>query len=176
MIRSPASGALAACAAVVLLAGCSGTSERPPDVRSTGAVSTSAAAPASTSPAPQAGSAFCTQSQELLDGLGAAFSDQADADSVRRAFEQAAEGFRRIEPPAAVEDDWTTLADGLAAYAQAFADLDEKDPESVAAFQERTGRLQGELTGAATGVESYLAAECGLSDVPPSSGSVAPSS
>jgi hypothetical protein len=176
MNRSPASGALAACASVVLLTGCSGGNERPPGAQSTSVAPTSTAAAPSSSAAPQAGSAFCTRSQELLDGLGAAFSDQADAAAVRRAFEQAAEGFRRIDPPAAVEDDWTALADGLAAYAQAFADLDESDPESVAAFQERTGTLQGQLTGAATGVESYLAAECGLSDVPPSTGSAAPSS
>jgi hypothetical protein len=47
----------------------------------------------------------------------------------------------------------------------------------VAAFQQRTGTLQGELTGAATGVESYLASECGISDTaPPPTGSTAPSS
>ena len=180
MARSPVRSALAAGAAVLLLGACSGD-EEPAAEPSAGTTATSTAAAsttgsASASAAPQAGSEFCTRSQELLEGLGAAFTDQADPASVRAAFEEAAEGFRRIEPPPTVEDDWTALADGLDQYAAAFADLDETDPESVAAFQQRTGTLQGELTGAATGVESYLASECGITDTaPPSTGSTAPS-
>lgn len=174
MICSPVRQAVI-CASVLVLAGCSGGAAPPDAGSSASSAPTSAPASSSGSAAPQAGSEFCTSSQELLEGLGAAFSDQADAESVRAAFEQAAEGFREIEPPPAVADDWTALADGLEQYAAAFAELDESDPESVAAFQERTGVLQGELTAAATGVESYLAAECGLSDLPPSStGSAAP--
>ena len=179
MSRFPAS-VLAACAAALLLGACSG--DEPPAAESPTTTTATSSAPSTTAPssgsaAPQAGSEFCTRSQELLDGLGVAFSSQADAASVRSAFEQAAQGFRGIEPPAAVEEDWTALADGLEAYAAAFAELDESDPESVAAFQERTGPLQGELTGAATGVESYLAAECGIADTAPTSAAgTAPSS
>ena len=168
---SRAAQALSACA-VVLVSACSGGE---PDDAAPAPSSTSVAASPSESAAPQAGSEFCTKSQALIDGLGVAFSDQADAASVQGAFEQAAEGFRGIDPPADIEDDWTTLAEGLDQYAAAFGGLDESDPASVAGFQQRTAKLQGELTGAATGVESYLAAECGLSDVPPTTGSTAPS-
>ena len=161
---------MAVCA-VVLVSACS--SDQPDASLPT---ATSSAAPSSSaSGAPLAGSDFCDRSQALLEGFGAAFSDQADAAAVQGAFEKAADGFRAIEPPAQIEDDWTGLAEGLDEYAAAFADLDESDPESVAAFQQRTGVLQGELTAAATGVESYLAAECGLTDLgPTSSGSAAP--
>jgi hypothetical protein len=152
---------------------CSG--DEPGDGAASAPTSTSAATSPSGSAAPQSGSEFCTRSRALIEGLGAAFSEQADAAAVQEAFEQAADGFRAIEPPAEVEDDWTTLAEGLDEYAAAVADLDESDPDSVAAFQERTGTLQGELTGAATGVESYLAAECGPPDLGPPT-SAAPSS
>jgi hypothetical protein len=167
---------LSACAAGALLTACGGNDETD-DPAASSTPATSAAAPSAADPS-QAGSAFCTESRELLEGLGSAFSDQADAAAVRGAFEQAAEGFRAVEPPAAIEEDWTTLGDGLADYAAAFGELDESDPESVAAFQQRTGALQGELTGAATSVESYLVAECGLTDTPSgaSTGSAAPSS
>jgi hypothetical protein len=168
LLRAGAVPALA-----VALAACSadegGDDAAPPAASS----SSGTAASPSGSAAPQAGSEFCTRSRELLEGLGAAFTDQADPASVEGAFERTAEGFRAVEPPAEIEQDWTALADGLEEYAAAFAELDETDPESVADFQQRTGTLQGELTGAATAVESYLAEECGIAG---SSGTAAPSS
>ncbi len=164
-------------AAAVLLSACGddGDSSASPS----SSAPSSSAAETSESEAPQGGSEFCTESQELLDNLGAAFSDQSDPGSVETAFSQAAEGFRSVEPPAEIEQDWTTLGDGLEEYAAAFAELDQSDPESVTAFQQRTSSLQGELTGAATNVETYLNEECGIdTDAEPSvSGeSTAPSS
>ncbi len=163
-------------AAAVLLSACGddGDSSASPS----SSAPSSSAAETSESEAPQGGSEFCTESQELLDNLGAAFSDQSDPGSVETAFSQAAEGFRSVEPPAEIEQDWTTLGDGLEEYAAAFAELDQSDPESVSAFQQRTTSLQGELTGAATNVETYLNEQCGIdTDAEPSApGSTAPSS
>jgi hypothetical protein len=163
-------------AAAVLLSACGddGDSSASPS----SSAPSSSAAETSESEAPQGGSEFCTESQELLDNLGAAFSDQSDPGSVETAFSQAAEGFRSVEPPAEIEQDWTTLGNGLEEYAAAFAELDQADPESVTAFQQRTSSLQGELTGAATNVETYLNEECGIdTDAEPSAGgSTAPSS
>jgi hypothetical protein len=168
--RGAVARAVGACAAAVLLTACSGDDADdaapssvpsvPPSSTPSGPVSTATSA-TSTSEAPQAGSEFCDRTRELLDGLGAAFSDEADAASVEDAFRQTADGFRAVEPPAAVADDWLTLADGLDDFAGAVAELDESDPASVAAFQERTASLQGELTAAANGVESYLVEQCG---------------
>ena len=168
--------AAAAAAAAVLLSACGGGDEDSAAPSSSSAAETSESAAGSE--APQGESEFCTQSQALLDDLGSAFSDQSDPTSVETAFSQAAEGFRSVEPPAEIEQDWTTLADGLDEYAAAFAELDQSDPESVSAFQQRTTSLQGELTGAATSVETYLNEECGIdTDAEPSaSGSTAPSS
>ena len=176
-----ASRAAAVAAAVVLLSACGGSDGDGDAASSSGSPSSSAAETsesAAASEAPEGDSEFCTQSQELLDDLGSAFSDQSDPTSVETAFSQAAEGFRSVEPPAEIEQDWTTLADGLDEYAAAFAELDQADPESVSAFQQRTTSLQGELTGAATSVETYLNEECGIdTDAEPSaSGSTAPSS
>jgi hypothetical protein len=172
--------AAAAAAAAVLLSACGGGDEDSAAPSSSSASSTAAetSESAAGSEAPQGESEFCTQSQALLDDLGSAFSDQSDPTSVETAFSQAAEGFRSVEPPAEIEQDWTTLADGLDEYAAAFAELDQSDPESVSAFQQRTTSLQGELTGAATSVETYLNEECGIdTDAEPSaSGSTAPSS
>ena len=167
--------AAAVAAAALLLSACGG------DEGSSASPSSSAsssAAETSESEAPQGDSEFCTQSQDLLDNLGATFSDQSDPTNVETAFQEAAEGFRSVEPPAEIEDDWTSLGNGLEEYAAAFAELEQSDPESVAAFQERTTALQGELTGAATNVETYLNEECGIdTDAEPSaSGSGAPSS
>ena len=175
-----ATRAAAVAAAAVLLTACGGDDEgssaSPSSSASSSAAETSEAT--SDSEAPQDDSEFCTQSQTLLDDLGAAFSDQSDPTNVETAFQQAAEGFRSVEPPAEIEPDWTTLGNGLEEFAAAFSELDQSDPQSVAAFQERTSALQGELTGAATSVETYLNEECGIdTDAEPSaSGSTAPSS
>ncbi len=180
-----ASRAAAAVAAVVLLSACGGGDGDGDATSSSGSASSSAAetsepteGTAESSEAPEGDSEFCTQSQALLDDLGSAFSDQSDPTSVETAFSQAAEGFRSVEPPAEIEQDWTTLADGLDEYAAAFAELDQADPESVSEFQQRTTSLQGDLTGAATNVETYLNDECGIdTDAEPSaSGSTAPNS
>ena len=168
--------AAAVAAAAVLLSACGG-SEGSSATSSSSA--SSSAAETSESEAPQGDTEFCTQSQELLDNLGSAFSDQSDPGSVETAFSQAAEGFRAVEPPAEIEQDWTTLGDGLEEYAAAFSELDQSDPESVTAFQQRTSSLQGELTGAATNVETYLNEECGIETGTEPSGageSTAPSS
>ncbi len=169
--------AAAVAAAAVLLTACGGDGDSSASSSSSSAPSSSAAE-TSESEAPQGDSEFCTQSQDLLDNLGSAFSDQSDPASVETAFSQAAEGFRSVEPPAEIEQDWTTLGNGLEEYAAAFAELDQADPESVSAFQQRTTSLQGELTGAATSVETYLNEQCGIdTDAEPSaSGSTAPSS
>ena len=171
--------AAAVAAAAVLLSACGGDEGSSASSSSSSASSSAAETSESEeSEAPAGDSEFCTQSQELLDGLGAAFSDQ-DPASVETAFSQAAEGFRSVEPPAEIEQDWTTLGDGLEEYAAAFAELDQQDPESVTAFQQRTSSLQGELTGAATNVETYLNEECGIdTDAEPSGSgeSTAPSS
>ena len=171
--------AAAVAAAAVLLSACGGSEGGSAGgSASPSSSASSSAAETSESEAPEDDSKFCTQSQELLDGLGAAFSDQ-DPASVETAFSQAAEGFRSVEPPAEIEQDWTTLGDGLEEYAAAFAELDQQDPESVTAFQQRTSSLQGELTGAATNVETYLNEECGIdTDAEPSGAgeSTAPSS
>ena len=167
---------LAVSAAAVLLTACGGDDGG--DDAAESSAPTTSAAPSSEpeEEAPEADSEFCTQSQELLDGLGAAFTDQSDPTSVEGAFEQAAEGFRSVEPPAEIEDDWAALGDGLQEYAAAFAELDETDPESVTAFQQRTSSLQGELTAAATNVESYLNEQCGIDTEQESTESSAPTS
>jgi hypothetical protein len=165
---------VAVSAAAVLLTACGGD-----DAEESASPTTESSTPAPSSEpseAPESGSEFCTQSQELLDGLGAAFTDQADPASVEGAFQQAAEGFRSVEPPAEIEEDWTTLGDGLEEYATAFAELDESDPDSVTQFQQRTSALQGELTSAATNVESYLNAQCGIDTDQPTDSSSAPAS
>ena len=173
-----AARAAAVAAAALLLSACSGdegSSASPTSSASSSASSSAAETPESE--APQQDSEFCTEAQQLLDDLGSAFADQ-DPASVETAFQQAAEGFRSVEPPAEIATDWTTMGDGLEGYAAAYAELDQSDPESVTAFQQRTTSLQGELTGSATRVETYLNEECGIdTDAEPSaSGSTAPSS
>ena len=168
----------AAVAAVGILTACGGDEGSGASPSSSAASSaSSSAAPSSAAEAPQANSEFCISSRELLDSLGSAFSGQ-DPASVETAFQQAAVGFRSVEPPAEIADDWTTLGDGLEQYAAAYAGLDPSDPESVTAFQQRTSSLQGEVTGSATKVQTYLDEQCGIdTGVEPSApGSTAPSS
>ncbi len=163
---------LAVSAAAVLLTACGGD-DGGDDAAESSAPTTSAAPSSEPEEAPEADSEFCTQSRELLDGLGAAFTDPSDPTSVEGTFEEA---FRSVEPPAEIEDDWAALGDGLQEYAAALAELDETDPESVAAFQQRTSSLQGELTTAATNVESYLNEQCGIDTDQESTESSAPTS
>lgn len=171
---------LAVSAAAVLLTACSGDESGDAGGDDSATSPTTSSGPAPTSDgeveAPEVEPVFCSQSQDLLEGLGAVFTDQTDPAAVEGAFQEAAEGFRTIEPPPEIEGDWTALGDGLEEYASAFAELDETDPQSVADFQQRTSALQGELTTAASNVESYLNEECGIGTGQESTETSAPTS
>jgi hypothetical protein len=155
---------LTAAAALVLLTACGG------DSGGGGSASSAPAETSSSAPeeadAPAADSEFCTQAQALVTTLESAFSDQSDPTSLTQQFQQTADAMRGIEAPDEIAGDWTTLADGLEQYAQAFAELDINDPASASEFQQRTAPLEADLTTAGTNVENYLTTECGIETEP----------
>ena len=86
-------------------------------------------------------------------------SDLEGADaSVEEAFRQIAEELRSMDPPERIAADWDAMAGGLDRMAEAFADLDVTDSDSLAALEE----AEGDLSTASTDVETYLRDECGI--------------
>jgi hypothetical protein len=156
---------LAGVAAALLLTACGG------DGGGSGADSTGAAgadpgettASAGADPGETATSAgageFCTQAADIDERVDSALADMEDDDpSVSEAFHQIATELRGITPPEAITADWESMAAGLDRMADAFADLDITDLDSLDSLDE----AEGDLTEASTNVDDYLSEECGI--------------
>jgi hypothetical protein len=123
---------------------------------STGSAATSSAAETT---AASGQDDFCTQAAGFDERVDSALSDLGENDpSVPDAFRQIATELRGIEAPAEIADDWTALAGGLDRIADALADFDITDPDSLAALDD----IEGDLSTASSNVENYLRDECGI--------------
>jgi hypothetical protein len=142
-------GSAAGAAAVLLLGACGGDDSGSDTSSSASAEQTGASG----------GGEFCDQAAGIEQRVESAMSDlDEESPSVADAFTQVAEELRAIEAPDAIASDWDAMAAGLDRMAEAFADLDITDPESLAAVEE----AEGDLTRASTNVENYLRDECGI--------------
>jgi hypothetical protein len=101
---------------------------------------------------------FCSQAAGIDERVDAALEGSEDDPSVPDAFRRLAEEFRAMDAPDAISADWEAMAGGLDRMADAFADVDITDPESLTALEE----AEGELTSAAANVEDHLRDECGI--------------
>jgi hypothetical protein len=81
-----------------------------------------------------------------------------DDPSVSEAFHQIATELRGITAPEAITADWESMAAGLDRMADAFADLDITDLDSLDSLDQ----AEGDLTEASTNVDDYLSEECGI--------------
>ena len=143
--------AVVAAGAAVLLAGCGGTD---PDASADATPATPAAGTAASS----GGSDFCDQAAGIDDRVDAAVSDVGDDSSIPDAFRQLTAELRAIQPPAAIADDWDTMAAGLERMTDALADIDVTDPSSLEALD----AAEGDLSTASDHVDAYLRDECGI--------------
>src|SRR3954452_15493613 len=105
-IRTIGRGGVAAAGVILLLAGCGGG----------GSGSDAAASPAATTtaqkPAPS-GADFCDRAADIASRVERAVPDLGADSSIPDAFRQLTVELRAIEAPAAIADDWATLANGL---------------------------------------------------------------
>ena len=144
----------AAAAVVLLLTACGGD-----DSGSDSSSGASSAASDAQETGAAGGGDFCDQAAGIEQRVESAMSDlDQESPSVPDAFTQVAEELRAIEPPDAIASDWNALAQGLDRMADAFADFDITDPDSLAAIDE----AEGDLSTASTNVEDYLRDECGI--------------
>jgi hypothetical protein len=150
--RIPYRAAVAGAAVAVLLTACGGDDSP----TTAGAPETARAAGGSTDAA--AVDAFCGEAEDLDQRVDSALSDLDGGDpSVVDAFRQIATELRGITAPAQISADWTAMAAGLDRMADAFADLDITDLDSLDSLDD----AEGDLTEASTRVEDYLSDECG---------------
>jgi hypothetical protein len=146
---------IAAVAVVVLLSACGGGGSGTDSAATGSGGRTDGAA----TTAPSGDSEFCAQAAEIDERVDSALSDaEGDDPSVPDAFRQVAEELRAIEAPESISSDWAALAGGLDLMADAFADFNITDSESVAALES----AEQELSTASTNVENYLRDECGI--------------
>ncbi|MGR7027061.1 hypothetical protein [Geodermatophilus sp. URMC 62] len=154
----PCRAGAALAAAVVLLAACGGE-----DGSASGSASSSSPAPsaAQTGETTASGSGagdFCAQAAGIDERVETALDGIGDDDpSVRDAFDQIAAELRAVQAPEPIAADWAALADGLDRTADALADLDLTDPQSLAGLED----VGDELSTASDHVEAYLRDECG---------------
>jgi hypothetical protein len=137
---------LAGAASVVLLAACS----------SNGGGSTGDALEAGNAEA--SSDDFCAQAADIDDRVDAALDDLEDGASVPDAFRQIADELRGIEAPDTIATSWISLADALDQMADAVADLDITDLDSLDALDD----IDSRLTDAGDDVDTYLRDECGI--------------
>lgn len=161
--------ALSVVAAAALLTACGGSGNDGSAASSSGRTSSSA----SGSSADAAASDFCKQAAEVQQHVAATFNGESDPSTLPSALEKSAQEIRAVEPPAELRSDWTSFADGIEQIAKA-AQLNFKDPNAVATFQQKVGALQQQYGPAFTNVQTYLTQKCGLGGSPTES--AAPSS
>ena len=145
---------VAGAAAVVLLAGCGGGGG---DGGDSGSSTDNAASSAADTSAAASGD-FCDKAGNIDQRVDDVLSQLDEGSSVDEAINAAVDELRAIEAPAAISADWSALSDGLEQLADALADLDLTEADSVAALDD----IQSRLTTASTNVENYLHDECGI--------------
>ncbi len=151
--RIPYRAAVAGAAVAVLLTACGGD-----DSPTTGGAPETARAAGGNTTDASAVDAFCAEAEDLDQRVDSALSDLDGGDpSVVDAFRQIATELRGITAPAQISADWTAMAAGLDRMADAFADLDITDLDSLDSLDD----AEGDLTEASTRVEDYLSDECG---------------
>ena len=88
---------------------------------------------------------FCEQAEareETMDSISEPTNEQRD---------DAMEAFRAMDPPAEIEDEWTTVMSALDAFT-----ADNPDPAAMAEL------MTDEMQAAGDRVDEYLTEECGL--------------
>jgi hypothetical protein len=146
-------------AAAVLLTACGGSDDSASPGSS--ASSSSAATSSATSSASAADSQFCRDAAAVERHVGAATSGESDPSSLPTVLDQVVQEIRGIEPPAELESDWRSFADGIEQIAVA-ANVDLNDPAAVATFQQKVAALEQQYGTAFSNVQTYLADTCGL--------------
>ncbi|MGY1733275.1 hypothetical protein ACI798_17340 [Geodermatophilus sp. SYSU D01045] len=151
----PVRAGVAAVLGVVLLASCSGD-----DGGSGDGGDSAADTPATSSPAEDtaAGEDFCTRAADLDQRVEDALAETEGDASLPDVLRQLGAEMRDVDAPDAIAADWEALQAGLDRVADATADLDLTDGDSVAALEE-AGRG---LDTASDNVETYLRDECGI--------------
>jgi hypothetical protein len=154
MSRSPSARSAVLAGAVLLsLAACGG------DDDPGSAASPSTSAEATQSAPASGGSDFCARAAGIDQRVEAAMTDLEGANpSVSDAFTRIAEELRAMDPPEQIAADWDAMAAGLDRMAEAFADFDITDPDSLTALEQ----AEGDLSTASGNVETYLRDECGI--------------
>ena len=161
-----ASGVSAA-AALVLLTGCGGDSEESAASTTSAAGSSSAAAGSST---PESGSgtgssdedvqAFCSQAETVFTELNTAFEGASDPAQLPALLQQATDAFESVDPPAEVEEAWTTFSASLGDLADSAGSSDLTTPEGLAEFQQQYEATTTETVAAQGEVEQYVTTNC----------------
>ncbi len=149
---------LTVAAALVVLSGCGASDEAGPASTEAGP----AASSASKGTGERADSEFCAAATALQEQVAATLGGQPDPATVQTALQQAATGFRAVEPPEEIAADWNTLGDGVEQIATALASTDFDDPTERTAYQEQVGQLQTQVGPASADVGAYLGEECGI--------------
>ena len=148
-------------AALVVLSGCGASGDDEPPATDAGPAPSSAAEGTG---GQAAGSEFCTAATALQEQVVTTLGERPDPAAVRSALQQAAAGFRAVEPPEEIATDWHTLGDGVEQIATALASTDVEDPAGRAALEEQVGQLQAQVGPASAAVGAYLRDECGIDD------------
>ncbi|MGY1831928.1 hypothetical protein ACI8AA_16085 [Geodermatophilus sp. SYSU D01180] len=139
---------------VVLLASCSGDDGGSSDGGS------AADTPAADSPAEDtaAGEDFCARAADLDQRVEDALAEVEGDASLPEVFRQLGEEMRDVSAPEEIAADWEAMQAGLDRMADAVAELDLTDGDSVAALEEAGSGLDT----ASANVETYLRDECGI--------------
>jgi hypothetical protein len=153
-IPLPVRAVVAGATAVVLLTACAGDGGDPAD-DSAGQAGRAASGSTTAAGADE----FCHRAAGIDGRVDDALADLDDGDaSLSAAFHQIAVELRGITAPAAISSDWAAMAAGLDRMADALADVDLTDLDSL----ESLDGAEGDLTSSSHDVDTYLSEECGL--------------
>jgi hypothetical protein len=112
--------------------------------------------------------AFCTESGVVFSELSAAFDNARDPSELPALLEQATSALQSIDPPAEIEDSWTSFSGGLQQLSESAQGLDLGTTAGQDQFTQQYDALMADTTAAQDDVDRFVSAHCpGAADSSP---------
>jgi hypothetical protein len=104
--------------------------------------------------------AFCTQSGAVFRELSAAFDNARDPRELPDLLERATSALQSIDPPAEIEDSWTSFSGGLGQLSESAQGLDLSTTAGQDQFTQQYDALMADTTAAQDDVDRFVTAHC----------------
>ena len=104
--------------------------------------------------------AFCTESEAVFSELNTAFDNARDPTQLPGLLQQATSALQSIDPPAEIEDSWTSFSGALGQLSESAQGLDLSTTAGQDQFTEQYDAVMADTTAAQDDVDQFVTAHC----------------